>query len=93
VPMQLSSYGNWSYLGCYTDFAGTRALKNYIHIPHGNLTEEICMDNCLGYKYAGMEYGMECWCDDEIGGHSRGPVSAGCITPCKGTNSHYFSLI
>jgi hypothetical protein len=57
-----------------------------MNIPSSSLTEELCMDTCsaLNYKYAGMEYGGECWCDNNIYGNN-GPASDGCTMSCNGT--------
>ena len=79
----LSTFGEWSYFGCYSDNPGNRSLRNYIHIPNTNLTEEDCLIACSQYKYAGLEYGRECWCDYDIDSTSQF-VTDGCDLPCSG---------
>ncbi|KAL9580059.1 MAG: hypothetical protein Q9212_004716 [Teloschistes hypoglaucus] len=48
------------------------------------MTVELCLSTCYNYKYAGLEYGRECWCADAI---STGAVQAGekeCNKKCAG---------
>ena len=41
-----------------------------------------------GYKYAGMQYGIECWCGDTVRSTRR--VSDGkCDMPCPGNSEQY----
>ncbi|TDL22718.1 hypothetical protein BD410DRAFT_839430 [Rickenella mellea] len=54
----------------------------------GDMTEELCVNACstAGYKYAGVEYAGECWCDNSIqnGGAS---TTTGCDMTCKGDST------
>lgn len=52
------------------------------------MTIENCQDACLSlaYTFAGVEYGSECWCDDELQ-NDAGPATDGeakCAMPCNG---------
>jgi hypothetical protein len=55
-------------------------------------TPRFCEDICgqrNGYRYFGLQYGMECWCGDSYGKHGRvdpegDTPSTGCATPCTG---------
>lgn len=31
-----------------------------------DMTQEKCLQACWMYKYAGIEYGRECWCGDQV---------------------------
>lgn len=30
------------------------------------MTIELCLSTCYNYKYAGVEYGRECWCSNTL---------------------------
>ena len=52
--------GNWTYVGCYTEGTGGRALTGLANpVPAGNVTVESCTAACQGYALAGVEYGRE----------------------------------
>lgn len=59
--------GAWVYQGCYTDSVGARTLINPVNVPLG-VTASTCVAACqsLGFAFAGVETGRECWCDNEI---------------------------
>lgn len=48
------------------------------------MTEELCTSLCgqSGYKYAGMEYGGECFCDNTLSGSSLPVTGAPQDTGC-----------
>ncbi|CAI6337783.1 unnamed protein product [Periconia digitata] len=79
----------WSSLGCYTDSVGARTLANR-EFPDGDLTTESCLAACrtAGYKYAGTEYGGECYCDNSFknGGGPAPDGNDGCNMPCNGND-------
>jgi hypothetical protein len=87
----------YRYLGCYSDSPSSRALT---HVAHNDdtsktMTNEFCTNACslAGYKYAGTEFGGECFCDNTIGGGSTGqvgdPVDSGCDFLCNGDSSEW----
>ncbi|KXN82709.1 Putative fungistatic metabolite [Leucoagaricus sp. SymC.cos] len=59
--------GAWVYQGCYTDSVSARTLINPVNVPLG-VTATTCASACqsLGYAFAGVETGRECWCDNTI---------------------------
>lgn len=65
-----ASYNGYSYLGCYSDNSGDRALANQgPAVPGGsaNMTIQNCIDTCSDtYSYVGLEY------YDEVSGSSLG---------------------
>ncbi len=49
------------------------------------MSPKVCHDACraAGYRYAGLNFGSQCWCDDSIkNGHTSG--KSGCTMPCPG---------
>ncbi|KAK2029668.1 WSC-domain-containing protein, partial [Colletotrichum zoysiae] len=68
---------------CYTDSTNRRALL--YKVPISKFSAAQCVSQCdsLGYKYAGVEYGSECYCGNSIDGGNT-PASSGCDMPCDG---------
>lgn len=56
----------WSYSGCYTDNTDPRTLHSDSYVDSA-MTESSCINYCngKGYPYAGIEYGVECYCQFE----------------------------
>ncbi|KAF2668726.1 WSC-domain-containing protein [Microthyrium microscopicum] len=77
----------WTSLGCYTDSVNTRSLSQ-IGVVNGGMTVELCNSACFssGYTLAGVEYGGECYCDNQIrnGGGPAPDGSVGCNMGCNG---------
>ncbi|KAF2878042.1 WSC domain-containing protein [Massariosphaeria phaeospora] len=80
----------FKYSGCYTDyldFGGLRALKYLSSIPGASVSIETCTASCkgAGYRYAGLEYGRECYC----GSYFLSDIAAetSCDLPCTGNSS------
>ncbi|KEQ63603.1 WSC-domain-containing protein [Aureobasidium melanogenum CBS 110374] len=71
LPTGFSSYG------CFID-SSTRALS-YSAYSRSDNTPYKCASTCqsLGYKYAGTEYGSECWCSNTA------PTSSAKATDCN----------
>jgi Domain of unknown function (DUF1996)/WSC domain len=86
----------WKYLGCGTDVSsGTRTLADkssmYTAGVGNNMTVEFCMNFCQGYKYAGLEYGSECFCGNALAS-DRAPkpgILGQCNMKCAGDNGEY----
>ena len=58
---------NWH--GCYDDDGGDKALNpRVLGESRDTMTIELCVGECLrlGYIFAGLEYGSECYCGPEI---------------------------
>jgi beta-glucosidase len=71
--------GGWTYLGCYVDTLSPRALPYAAASVGTGMTIEACESECLAasYKFAGVEYGNECWC-----GNTQ-PATAATATDCN----------
>jgi WSC domain len=73
-------------LGCYQD-TGSRSLSYNVFSNSSN-TPALCASQCRqsGYRYSGVEYGNQCWCDNFIlnAGSSAGSGQTGCTVTCAG---------
>ncbi|KAH6680685.1 WSC domain-containing protein [Halenospora varia] len=80
----------YTYYGCYTEASGTRAL-NSASSASDSMTIEQCIASCSGggYKYAGAEYGRECWCGDSFGRGSSLVADGDCSMTCAGDKYSY----
>lgn len=55
---------NWAYVGCYSEAINyNRALNSTYYIDANSMSPSACQSFCKarGLKYAGVEYGQECW--------------------------------
>ncbi|KAI9714898.1 MAG: hypothetical protein M1820_000187 [Bogoriella megaspora] len=70
-PAPGDSFGlkGWNYVGCANDTAGSaRTLNGKKNENSTSMSTEYCQSFCAtnGYKYAGTEYGIQCFCDNFI---------------------------
>ncbi|EKD18373.1 WSC domain containing protein [Drepanopeziza brunnea f. sp. 'multigermtubi' MB_m1] len=86
------SASGFKYLGCYTE-ADNRALAG-ASFPDDSNTVKKCAANCARFKYAGVEYGRECYCSDTLKSGSTAASENECNMACvtdpqcsKGGNS------
>ncbi|KAF2433685.1 galactose oxidase [Tothia fuscella] len=58
---------SWTYRGCWIDNAYGRIIQSQ-EPDNQQLTPDSCITSCaqLGYSVAGMEYGVQCFCDNYI---------------------------
>jgi len=49
------------------------------------MTPQMCIEHCheKGKKYAGLQYGKQCWCGNEYGKHGKVDDDK-CDMPCSG---------
>lgn len=75
-----------SYLGCFTEGNGTRALAGDAVVEVTLMTLEACGNFCLGRGYLiyGAEYGGECYCGSARDPSSLPALEADCSMPCAG---------
>lgn len=55
---------NWATVGCYSEATNyNRALNSTYYIDTNGMTPQACQSFCKarGLKFAGVEYGQECW--------------------------------
>lgn len=71
----------WKYSGCYVDGANGRIMLNQQN-DNQQMTIESCVNTCvgLGYSVAGMEYSVQCFCDNFI---RNGAVLAASQSDCN----------
>ncbi|OCF37563.1 hypothetical protein I316_00689 [Kwoniella heveanensis BCC8398] len=72
----------WKSLGCNVD-SGDKRVLNKGSTTSANNTIPSCIASCAkqGFAYAGVEYGVECWCGTAA---SLSPATDGCNVPCAG---------
>ncbi|KFX91560.1 hypothetical protein O988_07700 [Pseudogymnoascus sp. VKM F-3808] len=75
-------------LGCYSDDVNKRTLRYQQTITNAAtlMTPELCRTTCLtnGFIYSGVEYGHQCFCDDEL--YGTGAPATGCTMACPGNS-------
>ncbi|PFH53537.1 hypothetical protein AMATHDRAFT_1191 [Amanita thiersii Skay4041] len=85
VPEIVQTVGEWwTYRGCFTDTVEVRTLGVAVNIP-GGVNAESCTAACEalgGYKLAGLEFGHECWCDDELDAGAQHVSDQDCTMIC-----------
>ena len=82
APVVINGY---TALGCVQEVAG-RALTG-LRKDDPNMTQATCIATCTaaGFKYAGVEYGVECYCGNEFSnGASISNQSGQCYMDCPG---------
>ncbi|MCJ1398945.1 hypothetical protein MMC11_002146 [Xylographa trunciseda] len=78
----------WSYQGCYVDGTNGRIIANQEPDSQTN-TIEVCVSTCvgLGYSVAGLEYGVQCFCGNNIvNGGALAPEDTDCNVACAGNS-------
>ncbi|TLD08976.1 uncharacterized protein PgNI_07167 [Pyricularia grisea] len=56
---------NFTYYGCVKEPSSGKLLtKQYLNVP--DMTHDKCLETCWMFRYAGLEYGRECWCSDQV---------------------------
>jgi hypothetical protein len=66
VPTVSPNYASWASQGCYSDDANSRALDNQYTDSNG-MDVMACAEKASGYKYFGVEYGVECHYGNKLG--------------------------
>lgn len=90
----------FSYVGCFTEGRNARALgsagKNpsYAKTDSLGMTVEMCSSICFnkGYNWMGVEYGQECYCNQDGPINNSAAASNGdkeCNMLCKGDNTEF----
>ena len=84
-----------THLGCYKDVMpsqtvppqGERDLAALLFLQE-DLTVDFCERECgaRGFQYFGLQFGSECWCDQQYGKHGKAD-DARCNKPCGGNRA------
>jgi hypothetical protein len=78
----------YSYLGCYTEGTGVRALSAFTSVNQSTMTVGVCAGLCIPtYTLFGLEYGGECWCANVFSTGSVLAPETECFFPCAGNAS------
>jgi len=76
----------WKYDGCWVDNVDGRIMR-YEQPDNDELTVESCISACIGLDYtvAGIEYGVQCFCDSMIvNGGALAANQGDCNMACPG---------
>jgi glucan endo-1,3-alpha-glucosidase len=86
-PVHDTDTSEWYNLGCAVD-SWNRVLSNG-GVNDYSLTIDKCLISCEegGYAYAGLEYGLECWCGNTIASTVEFSADSECDVPCSGNSS------
>ena len=77
----------WNYAGCYAEPSQGRAVAANQQPDNQQLTIESCIATCsaAGYTVAGMEYSVQCFCDNYISnGGALASADSKCAMTCGG---------
>lgn len=83
--------GKFAYAGCFTDSVAARAI-NAAYKGDDLMTVEMCGTFCAGkgFKFMGVEYGKECFCNNEGPVNNSVKVADGeCKQVCAGDNAKF----
>lgn len=74
------------YIGCFKDDENTRLLDGYKVDLEKTNSPSRCLNICfkLEYQYAGMQYGMECYCGNQRPSSKFDMPDTSCSIPCSG---------
>ena len=78
----------WNYTGCYLDQVNGRIMMNE-QPDNQKLTIESCVQLCsgMGYSVAGLEYSVQCFCDDYLrNGATLAATDSTCAMACGGNS-------
>ncbi|KAH8819340.1 glycoside hydrolase superfamily [Xylogone sp. PMI_703] len=78
-----------TYKGCFKDDATIRDLPDVFLSLAGTNTPQVCVQQCgsRGYSYAGVEFGEQCFCGNDIGSKGVQSPESECNMPCAGNSS------
>ena len=81
-PSHKTVVDRYVFQGCFVD-VGSRTLGAY-SVSNGEMSQELCVGVCKGkgFRYAGVEYGSECWCDSEVRVNGQGGGDATAVGQC-----------
>ncbi|KAL8965658.1 MAG: hypothetical protein Q9197_006397 [Variospora fuerteventurae] len=84
--------GSWQYQGCITEGVGRKVWKYQI-INQNTNTATACLSQCqrFGFQAAGLEYGSECYCGDDVDRAAAGSTAApesDCGIRCSGDSQY-----
>lgn len=80
-----------TYLSCFYDSSSSRVLSVGPYTLSSSLTTATCVQHCedAGYGFAGTEYGVECWCGEEVADGASAAPDSDCSQVCSGAGKLY----
>ncbi|KAH8205158.1 hypothetical protein TruAng_000723 [Truncatella angustata] len=83
APGALKTSTDWTYKSCFMEPQWGRALSNLVKADD-RLTINMCLDACksANYKFAGLEYGRECWCGNTMADGLEDASDPACVMQC-----------
>ncbi|OCL10625.1 WSC-domain-containing protein [Glonium stellatum] len=88
----VQSVGTYNLFGCFTDSLTARALSSSKFTSSTSMTVETCVSGCQakGYTKAGVEYGGECYCGNNLAITSTVASTLDCMASfCTGNLQEY----
>jgi hypothetical protein len=65
-PIVDQGNSNFTFYSCVKEPSSGRLLTTQIFNDGDDMTIQACLERCWNYKWVGVEYGRECWCNREI---------------------------
>lgn len=75
TPPLYPGNSNFSYYGCVSEPSSGRLFSKQV-VNLVDMTQDKCLQACWMFKFAGIEYGRECWCGDEVNFKGNGGSGA-----------------
>ncbi|PVH95878.1 copper radical oxidase [Periconia macrospinosa] len=85
LPTTTALPAGWEYKGCWVDNANGR-IMNHQQPDDSKMTLESCITACAqqGYTVAGMQYSVQCFCDDYLSRGATNTTDSECNMNCGG---------
>ncbi|KAK5989408.1 WSC domain-containing protein [Cladobotryum mycophilum] len=95
-PVIYQGNSNFTYYSCVSEPSEGKLMEQQVYNNDTTMTPEVCLEKCYQYKYAGIEYGQECWCGNTLGlagweGATPGKnvTDSDCNMLCPGNSTEY----
>lgn len=84
-PGDFVGLSGWQYVNCYTDNVNSVRVLSASDTSSSTMTIQTCQQTCAssGYRFAGLEYGNQCFCSSIIASGATGNQT-GCNMGCAG---------
>ncbi|KAH8591742.1 WSC domain-containing protein [Bisporella sp. PMI_857] len=88
-PVANPGVNGYTSIGCYTEATTGRALSSGKTMTLKTVANCVTACAASSFKYAGLEYGQECWCGNAFGAGSVPTTITDCKTPCADNSTEY----
>ncbi|KUJ19463.1 WSC-domain-containing protein [Mollisia scopiformis] len=95
-PVTSNGNTNFTYYSCVSEPSSGRLLSSQDENNGTSMTISKCLSDCSQYKYAGVEYGRECWCGNTLDFAGNSGATPGknvtdkeCNYVCPGNSSEF----